>query len=1670
MKDTLSHKAGRLSRLHKALAIALTVALVVETMPLKGALAFAAEVAEGAQATQNTQAGGGASEEVAPDGSPSGSGSATGEKDARAEAGSPATLTFENDDLVVTMVEATDGAIPSGTTLDVREVTPSATETRLALEEEGADSRLAKDNVDQYTEAVRKISDHVAQDEKSVADARVYDIRLLDADGNEVEPNGTVRVAISYRQKAELAQAETDSSNVAVAHVKDDGQVETVDASITSDEAGRLESTEFHADSLSLYVVFDTGTTSTTAPVSVGNYGWIRFGGNVWQADSIPGQGFDNNGWARYLKVNVYTLRSGQDPSNPASYDLGKAFQYVSSWDDWSVESSKFAGTVKMTYYRQAHSQDWQRSDSLQTSYAAVPCYRATDWTLRGFPPDTNELNVYIDTNQAPNPPVASAGTSYLIRYYHADGSFDTKDGTLSEGQTLSVSKDDHHVEGEKYAGMTLTAGNDAVSSIDTKGGNANIGYNAGVRLVKMNVYYEEDIERKAGGTVDGRPQYDTKVENGTKVYDTSRSGLHTDKTASVHVGADGTSDGRTFDLKLESWNVGDNMANVGMVLDASGSMVWASNTPAQISRSQAEWRGLIGWYWPYRVLSEDQVNKILDTKGTDNTKLNYNDYKYYIYDTTASVNEYVPLGYSDGSVSNNVLTMNGHTMATADPYGRGWYYVNSTGYDAYAKNEPHGAKQYIGVPNTHTWKSRGASHTISLSNQNDIEGTDNIQGLDTNNNRPAYFYIDNAGNLKTLFFYNHAYHTSYVYQKADDADTKSEALQHSIARFTTLLDSMSPDSMVGMTRFSREQFSSDELALLNWTDDPSTIIGALNQQYGNANSEGGSASAWQDGLRVYNYGFTGATHTYKGIGSFIDKLTRGQWQGYAPTRTNGNPSKYLIVFTDGKDNSGKMQDSISYANSLKGQGYTIITVLMQSAGMTEKDKSDSKAFLENLASPDSTGMGGTDGKLFFSSAYDDPEGLAEVFEKIAKGIAKPLEGYTVTDYIDPRLDLLDADGNVLTRLNADGSFVDRPIRTADGKTATLKHDAGKKMFYVEVTGQTIPSTAPNAKEVGVWDATLTVRAKDDFLGGNDILSNGNEPGQNRVYDPADGSKPHKDFPWTSVNPRVLGLATKGYEDTIFEGEDVDPEALYDRLAASADSAWFVEYLERIGARDNKDYVAQLKSGKDVSVDYYYLAKPGDETSYAGGERHQGDKVGRLEYKWSVTDVGGNNPANAYERFTTTTTNDVRYKLTVTYNPDRVDYGSWDRYADNGTPRTLALTGQWGTDKLVRDPVGDEQTAEVKAEAEAVIHAVDGRILVQKRVNKESLLTYLGTLGSGDSTLTFALERTYGGKTQAAYRSFQVKLTNGTGAGSTTGEVSTVTRADVERMEADANGDVTIASQWETGLPIGTYKLTEQLSDADSFSSPAFEGVAADQITDDPSTADFVEKQELAAALTADDGSVTFYVGQVHDGMPSQCSYPASDFSQEKVVDANKEVDPELSKDGGKFYLNAQVGEARVKNLPKPGFTVLKRDASDHHALQGATFELFSADGSWAKGDKVSEATSDKDGLASFSKLSDGNYLLYETRAATGYLAPSEPWHVKVSGGKVADFSTAGGSSVPNDEGHRYLIDNSASESLPSTGGNGLLAAYLLAAVVLAVTAATLRRRHASREGGGPRE
>lgn len=163
--------------------------------------------------------------------------------------------------------------------------------------------------------------------------------------------------------------------------------------------------------------------------------------------------------------------------------------------------------------------------------------------------------------------------------------------------------------------------------------------------------------------------EQDTEGDNYNTGY-----GLHTNKTARV---ADGTTDGRTFDVDLESWYVGENPVDVATILDASGSMAWTVDTldPLEISLTKDVINELQSKYEitsddleefsSYKdetttllaaiqkkedgYLPQDVVDLILNPKNTDNSKLSYSDYMYYIYESRSSVSEFVPLGYWDG-------------------------------------------------------------------------------------------------------------------------------------------------------------------------------------------------------------------------------------------------------------------------------------------------------------------------------------------------------------------------------------------------------------------------------------------------------------------------------------------------------------------------------------------------------------------------------------------------------------------------------------------------------------------------------------------------------------------------------------------------------------------------------------------------------------------------------------------------------------------------------------------------------------------------------------------------------------------------------------------------------------------------------------------------------------
>lgn len=1633
-----------------------------------------------------------------------------------------APLTYEDEDLIVT-VTAPAGVLPEGARVEAEEIHP-----------------VDAESADVYGSALSSLSEALRDQDKVYADARVYDIRILDAMGAEIEPTGEVQVKLSYKQALPLGDAEPES--VDVAHVSDDGELTMMNAAVDTNAAGEVEAAAFTTTGFSVYLLFSNNATTageSTTEANIGDVGWLKF--YTPAKGKIDGQEYDRWGTG----TNPASIASGSDVAGSHAsrrifqvelYDksngnqlLGKT-KYFWTWentvtiDDFNFPGYAVDSTVLHTAYNDS---DDAPEDSLIGSYF-VRGYAPSEGDGEG---QINTLKVYL-TKTTHN----ATAMRYIIRYVHADGS--VTDGSvryLERGGSTTIDAATHAHDDEVYSGVSVVTGPKAVS-VDHATGAGTISYRQDTDTAKVYVYYK-DKPNTVRTFEEGR--FD-KDDQGRYRVSSQPNTMFTDKSIEQ------TTDRQAL-INLETWYM-DYGASVGMVLDASGSMAWPAGALQPVTLTSDQIRQLNRNYYgglpggsskpddgtSGSFLSEDDVdNIILDTTKTDSTSMGYNGYSYYVYDPRTTVLEYVALGYVDSSASTpsgGYSTLSSGEKVYANRWSStrtGWYYVNSSS----SQLDPT-AKSYDGLA------SNGGRVLFYVKNGNELWC--------------RYFTSSSANNSANGATAVKGWTDSRVYEKRDAMFTKNETLQDAVSQFGAILLASSPDSEIAMTRFSTKNLQTglngggewNRLPLLNWTSDSRLVAGALDQTGGSTLVNARQTSAGGTGVTTYEYGLTGQTITYTGVEAFNKYLKDDA----------GNNNKYLIIFTDGKDtnytgnnNTNSDADKTPEAGysttnndmplwgqtgirtrQLQQQGYKIITVLMKSLAMNEPNsgntggKSDyqvARPFLEGIADTDSKGN-----KLYFDASSDDAHDMIEQFRKIAEYISTK-QGYSIRDYIDPRFDVINDAGTVLTVLDENGDFTAgvnpsthlREFTTPDGKIASLGYDKDKKMFYVLWQDQSIPVTnidnTDPTKVVSTWKSQIRVQAKDDFLGGNDVLTNGNESGQNQVYRPQfdssgnpkidsrtglelkDSSYPSKDFPYTTVNV-ATDLKVDSYEDTVYAGESISPYTLFnklqhtwtqDEIASEVDNQYrsesYFDYLTRVGAKLHSDanyYISilqngalptghQNKNGESITVSgdtitmtlpYYYLPKTGDSTSYAGGTKHQDDKVGTLTYTWRATDHAGKTSDNAFANGTAKTNENqnaqVKYDLTITYVPDsfeRGNAGSTDT-ANVGSTRTRALTGLTGDAALIRDVIDGNDSAESQNAAgdvlgTAVIHVVDGRIALEKKVNKADLQAYLDALPKdGTVTFTYSLSSATSGASTADDIVFTLNKNTDLSTLATSG-------SDVILFSGEFKGTEDGTYTW-TQLNKGDYTVTETISANKVFGTPTYtpktyEGPDARTTGYTGSVASFLAKQE---------GTVTVHLGTVSGGTPASGSYtasftPANDKAaptkaevEEHYDDVKdhaptntgtgKHVDPAKATGNANAYLNAQIGAVTITNtLVKVPLNIEKQDATTAAKLGGITFELKRVKIDAASGEEVEDATvldtqttAASTGTATFANLIEGTYHLYEKSgdANAAYSVPADPWVVVVKDGKVESVTAPAGTTAVTTTGTganlAYVIKN----------------------------------------------
>ena len=163
----------------------------------------------------------------------------------------PTELTYNDENVTVTVSAVAEGAIPADATLKVVPILKDDTETK-----------------DQYTEVEQKIQEKAAETETEIKGFLAYDITFVDADGNEIEPNSEVKVSMEYKEAAlpaEITAEDAKTSEVSVMHLEEDeagnvskvvdmGEAGKVDTLETTD-AKQVEKVEVKTESFSVFTI-----------------------------------------------------------------------------------------------------------------------------------------------------------------------------------------------------------------------------------------------------------------------------------------------------------------------------------------------------------------------------------------------------------------------------------------------------------------------------------------------------------------------------------------------------------------------------------------------------------------------------------------------------------------------------------------------------------------------------------------------------------------------------------------------------------------------------------------------------------------------------------------------------------------------------------------------------------------------------------------------------------------------------------------------------------------------------------------------------------------------------------------------------------------------------------------------------------------------------------------------------------------------------------------------------------------------------------------------------------------------------------------------------------------------------------------------------------------------
>lgn len=638
--------------------------------------------------------------------------------------------------------------------------------------------------------------------------------------------------------------------------------------------------------------------------------------------------------------------------------------------------------------------------------------------------------------------------------------------------------------------------------------------------------------------------------------------------------------------------------------------------------------------------------------------------------------------------------------------------------------------------------------------------------------------------------------------------------------------------------------------------------------------------------------------------------------------------------------------------------------------------------------------------------AYDtsDVTGLVNTFDVIAGKIGDlfTIQPQKIVDTIDPRFELTEKSKNDLLALNKSDDTKSVEIKNnGDGSTTIIWTGNAAKIGNAEATAE---------KDRG-WKASFQIKAKDDFIGGNMVPTNGADSG---IYLDNESTR---FFDQPSVNVKLLSLSIDNDETTVFKGDSIDPSGYANELAKTLNVVELDGKTKTItgmnpvtGEGDSKtptfptlsdDQKKELANTGTITLDTNEQGSHLYEYTYPGTN----EPVGYFTYTYKLSDKPGGN-MEAHEASTVGTAVE-KYELEVTYHP----------YSKETRKGMDALTS-------VIEPANNGGTEVADNNIEAVtgtytVNVIAGQIQITKKLSD-------GETAQQDATFTFEIYKVTEGKDGEKVKtkleteptSIEAKISKG------------------ENIAKFSNNEsITIAN-----LARGEYVVKEA-----SHSGYTLETAVNDTIVTN------------CKAVNEKTKAVTFTIGIDKNGKDALKS------EKLKAKDVKHAVYAGPGCVGKADFTNKEI----VSDVNFVKIDAAKDLQSNTITISGAVFNLYKADADWKQGDVVKDnVESGANGAFGFEKLVPGNYLLIETKAATGYSLPQNPWKITVAAdGKVTVTKNNGTGITPitSDGKKVYQIENAKVYSLPQSGGPGTYG-FTISGVAILATALLLFINNKRRE------